>query len=877
MQVIPVDNIPSKGANANWNKAVSKAVDNPPADNTFGPDMKRPEGDFRSAQQIIDDNPLLKNLGNQSGVKDKLKERVGDFEHDPDAAYRASKVLEHVEKLDENGQLITTRLSERNDAGNGKIDGFTKGGDARHGTEAGRLQDFGKYGWDSLKGNLPLTVPAPMSPPKGDAPSNHLPLPGEGRPMGDTRSAQQIIDDNPLLKNLGNQSGVKDKLRERVGDFEHDPDAAWRAAQVLNYVENYDETGKHIDGGSAGNGRIDGFTKDGEARHGTEAGRLQDFGKYGYDNLKGLDGNSADDQIKDLNAQATEAAVKAAGGDASKVGADYFVSGKSSASGADKVAAIIQLSTGLANFQAGADAFAHQGPDSDTSWSGEGKSPGQQREDFTKDVQSRIDKLSQDPDLQQFLNTQGTEQLQKGVAADPALKAEMERRLDASSSTDALESAFAAKDANGNPVSTTEALSNFIKHPDFYAQALGKKPDYKKALENAPQDIKDKVKAEYEHISSGKEINDLIASGVAPDKAVIQSGVNKAIFDAVLDDKTVQAGSATFNDATAKLGREDLLKGQTIDDFYRGLGVTGANDPRLEQVINDNIASFTVPGEAPPKTADIISGIRAVEDAMRGGAKFDDAIKKVESTWGGKLPSGVSAAYKAGVMHGVSGVLLAGAIGTRIANGKGGSTAQTVGQSFQAAGLFMEGGSKFVQDQFTRASQGDYKFDAPKYVKDVENVGKSLGGVAGNVLGLVTGALSAKNSAQSGDKVAAGFQGTFAGLNGLSAVAGAVEVATYVVPRITTVAAGVAEAAGVIGGAAGALAGAVGGVAAVGGLIYAIIADIKADNARQKQEADWYKGLTDQLGGFGLTPPPLDVIIAPKNGYIPVGNPSVNY
>lgn len=867
-QLRQVDSTPNAGDNPNWNKAVSKALGNQPDDNNLGPDTKRPQGDFRTAQQIIDDNPLLKNLGNQSGVKDTLRERVGDFEHDPDAAYRASRVLEHIEKLDENGKPAVKR-PELNEAGNGKVDGFTKGGDARHGTEAGRLQDFGKYGWETLKGELPHSPPS--TPPKGDAPSNHLPLPGEGRPMGDNRSAEQIIEDNPLLKNLGNQSGVKDALHERVGDFEHDADAAWRAAQVLNYVENYDETGKHVDGGNVGNGRIDGFTKDGEARHGTEAGRLQDFGKYGYDNLKGLDGNSADDQIKDLNAKATEDAVKAAGGDASKVGADYFVTGNSSASGADKTAAIIQLSTGLANYKAGADAFAHQGPDAANEWSGDGPSPGQQREDFIKDVQGRIDTLSKDPDVQQFLNTQGTE-LQKMVAADPALKAEMERRLDASSSCDALQSAFAAKGA-----STTDALSSFIKYPDFYAQALGKQPDYKKALENAPQAIKDKVNAEYAEITCGKQINDLIASGVPADKAVIQSGVNKAIFDAVLDDKTVQAGSSSFNDVAAKLGREDLLKGQSIDDFYRGLGVTGANDPRLEQVINDNIAAFTPPGEAPPKTADIISGIRAVDDAMRGGAKFDDAIKKVQSTWGGKLPAGVSAAYKAGVMHGVSGVLLAGAIGTRIASGKGGSTAQTVGQSFQAAGLFLEGGAKFVQDQFDRTQQGTYKFDAPKYVKDVENVGKSLGGVAGNVLGLVTGAISAKNSAQSGDKVGAGFQGTFAGLNGLSAVAGMVEVATYVVPRITTVAAGVAEAAGVIGGAAGALAGAVGGIAAVGGLIYAIIADIKADNARKKQQEEWYTGLKDQLDDFGVTPPPLEVIIAPKNGYVDVGNPNANY
>ncbi|MFT0474406.1 hypothetical protein ACMSI6_10755 [Pseudomonas antarctica] len=86
MQVNPVDSTPKAGDNPNWSKAVSRAVDNQPGDHSLGPDTKRPQGDFRSAQQIIDETPLLKNLGNQRGVKDKLRERVGDFEHAPDAA-----------------------------------------------------------------------------------------------------------------------------------------------------------------------------------------------------------------------------------------------------------------------------------------------------------------------------------------------------------------------------------------------------------------------------------------------------------------------------------------------------------------------------------------------------------------------------------------------------------------------------------------------------------------------------------------------------------------------------------------------------------------------------------------------------------------------
>jgi uncharacterized membrane-anchored protein YjiN (DUF445 family) len=261
----------NKNTVAAWEKSVEKATAaaKPQPSDELGKGQKRPEGDNRSAQQIIDDTPLLKYLGNQSEVKDNLKKQVGDFDTDADAAYRASKVLEHVEHIDEDG-----KMTDGENLGNGSIDGFTKDGDARHGTEAGRLQDFGKYGYSSLKGEVVVSDLG-----------EH-----QKRPEGDTRSAKEIIDDTPLLRNLGNQSNVKDNLKKQVGDFENDADAAYRASQVLEHVVSLDENGKLLTGYDArnkDNDSIDGFTKDKEARHGTEAGRLQDFGKYGYSSLKG--------------------------------------------------------------------------------------------------------------------------------------------------------------------------------------------------------------------------------------------------------------------------------------------------------------------------------------------------------------------------------------------------------------------------------------------------------------------------------------------------------------------------------------------------------------------------------------------------------------
>ncbi len=120
-------------------------------------DTARPPGDDRSAQEIIDDNPVLKNLGNQSGIRDKLNDFVGgDMTNDADQAFQAAALLTNIKSLTQaDGQPRSVELQ-----GNGKIDGFTKDGDARHGTEAGVLQDICKHGLEylqQLNGRLPST------------------------------------------------------------------------------------------------------------------------------------------------------------------------------------------------------------------------------------------------------------------------------------------------------------------------------------------------------------------------------------------------------------------------------------------------------------------------------------------------------------------------------------------------------------------------------------------------------------------------------------------------------------------------------------------------------------------------------------------------
>ncbi|MCP3097857.1 hypothetical protein LZ198_03095 [Myxococcus sp. K15C18031901] len=127
---------------------------------------KRPAGDKRSAAQIVDDSPVLKNLGRQKDIKfDQLCKQTGidpkldlkDAKQNPDAVYRLAKVLEFIDsaKASTGGDRSN---KVQNGQGDGNIEGITKSGDARHGTEAGMVKDFAEQGYSFLGSHqLPTT------------------------------------------------------------------------------------------------------------------------------------------------------------------------------------------------------------------------------------------------------------------------------------------------------------------------------------------------------------------------------------------------------------------------------------------------------------------------------------------------------------------------------------------------------------------------------------------------------------------------------------------------------------------------------------------------------------------------------------------------
>ncbi|MCY1032721.1 hypothetical protein OV207_14720 [Corallococcus sp. BB11-1] len=141
----------------------------------------------------------------------------------------------------------------------------------------------------------PLPQEFQTAAPAPQASGSGVPSANDKRPAGDTRSAADIVNDTPVLKSLGRQKDIKfEQLCKQTGidpkldlkDAKQNPDAVYRLAKVLEFIDSAKaatggERSNKVQGGQ-GDGNIEGITKSGDARHGTEAGMVKDFAEKGY-------------------------------------------------------------------------------------------------------------------------------------------------------------------------------------------------------------------------------------------------------------------------------------------------------------------------------------------------------------------------------------------------------------------------------------------------------------------------------------------------------------------------------------------------------------------------------------------------------------------
>jgi len=156
---------------------------------------------------------------------------------------------------------------------------------------------------DPLSGLIPTQPPSfqdafPL--PEEGKPKKEDPLPErfhheDGKPM----SADEIIKSSPAASQLGDQKEIhnaKEMYKDRIGDWENEPDPELRAksaakfVQIVEHCDNLGSKNGNDRGDQAGDGNISGVTNDGDVRHGTEAAAFLDGGKYGIKHLEGQNG-----------------------------------------------------------------------------------------------------------------------------------------------------------------------------------------------------------------------------------------------------------------------------------------------------------------------------------------------------------------------------------------------------------------------------------------------------------------------------------------------------------------------------------------------------------------------------------------------------------
>ncbi|QHD07356.1 hypothetical protein PspR76_17175 [Pseudomonas sp. R76] len=118
-----------------------------------------------------------------------------------------------------------------------------------------------------------------------------------GRPSGDHRSAERIIEQSSVMKRFlegRDHYHVGEDLKKQVGDWTDanpDPqaraDAAYDLDKVLRFIDNVDD--RTLNASHSRNGYIDGFSEDGFGnRDNSEASLLQQFSWHGYETLRHL-------------------------------------------------------------------------------------------------------------------------------------------------------------------------------------------------------------------------------------------------------------------------------------------------------------------------------------------------------------------------------------------------------------------------------------------------------------------------------------------------------------------------------------------------------------------------------------------------------------
>ncbi|MGY2288520.1 type III effector HrpK domain-containing protein [Pseudomonas sp. SDO528_S397] len=479
-------------------------------------------------------------------------------------------------------------------------------------------------------------------------------------------------------------------------------------------------------------------------------------------------------------------------------------------------------------------------------------------------LQSAIETLSADPDVQGFLQNNRGPALADIVDSDPTIKVAMQNYNgnDIESGKNLTDN-LNAKDANGKPIDMGVGLQNAANDATIVNLALGGNGhvDLTALADKAGQS--DAIQQYYKNeLVTGKAFTDAVAGGMDPTVAANSFAASTASAQAFLGDKASADDAATlqvnFNEA---LG-DTLLGSASTDTLNVTLGDGNGNfdEAKVTAAINDAAQKdpemFVTADGGKIDPAQVVSMLRSVWDIGRQGDKIADALPKAIE---GMKFGDVSPAFKQGLLHIGSAVLMSGVLIARSASGSTTPVADAnrVSAGLQFTGLLLEGGTKYAKEagygvtwvnRPDGGTIGDFPGKipvgkgplSPQQIANIGVAGKVIGS-AGGIIGGVLGVISGVDSLKKGDYLTGSFSVATGVLGTGAAVAGLVEAGAGLY--------GASE----VGAVAGTLSGILGGAAAIlGGIGSAFLPFALADAHGKAQDA-FYGQLAPILKQYGLT------------------------
>jgi len=482
---------------------------------------------------------------------------------------------------------------------------------------------------------------------------------------------------------------------------------------------------------------------------------------------------------------------------------------------------------------------------------------------ITADLDGAIQTLTSDKDVQAFYTQSQGAGMSAIVTADPAMKTALQAYQDKEISTgNVLNANLERKDADGKPLGVTDALIMSGTDATLTHQALGGTGEVD-LVAMAEHSGKGAQIEQYfrENILTGKDLDSALAKDpeVNGDKADPMAVVAKfsqgaAYYKAFLGDKITPAESDAMKEKVWASVTDTLVDSAGADVMSKTFGDANGNfdEAKTKEIIDkaqaDNPEMFKDASGQPIAAADVVSMMRSSWDIERQGQKISDAMPKAIKDF----KATASDTYKQGLLHVGSSVLAAAVLTARSATGDNtpAENALRVSSGMQAAGLLMEGASKYAKENH----EGKIGTLSKEDVAKLGNAGKILGG-AGSFIGGVFGIVSGVESAFAGDKLNAGFSLTSGVLSTGAAVASIIEGAAgfFITGTTAGAATGFAATADVVVSLAGATAGVLGWAVAGAGVIAGIVLPIVMISRREGEQNKFYDGLIPTLDKYALT------------------------